>query len=296
MTRWADPPNPDTARRSSPQLMTWHPAAVFGVRRSSVLGSRPPRFQAISTDLPNPSSAAEGVPMAVVAGIDGCPSGWLCLTKDLATGTVQARILNSISDLLALAPRPEVVMVDVPIGLTDAGPRKCDLEARAHLKPPRSSSVFPAPIRPTLVATTYAQACQIGEAADGRKLSQQAWAILPKIREVDTFLRTDATLNQWIREVHPEVCFWAWRGNKAMAHRKKSPAGKAEREALVKPVYGTAYTAAQSSLPRGQYGNDDLLDAFAALWSGERVVAGKQLLLPAMPPLDSCGLRMEMVA
>ena len=30
--------------------------------------------------------------MAVVAGIDGCPSGWLCLTKDLATGTIQARI------------------------------------------------------------------------------------------------------------------------------------------------------------------------------------------------------------
>lgn len=114
--------------------------------------------------------------MAVVAGIDGCPSGWLCLTKDLATGTVQARILKKISDLLALAPRPEVVMVDIPIGLTDAGPRTCDLDARVKLKRPRSSSVFPAPIRPTLIAATYAQACQIGEAADGRKLSKQSWA------------------------------------------------------------------------------------------------------------------------
>ena len=81
-----------------------------------------------------------------------------------------------------------------------------------------------------------------------------------------------------------------------MSHRKKSSAGKAEREALVKSMYGTAYTAAQSSLPRGQYGNDDLLDAFAALWSGERVVTGKALILPATPPIDSCGLRMEMVA
>jgi len=234
--------------------------------------------------------------MAVIAGIDGCPSGWLCLTKDLDTNTVEARILVRIRDLLALDPRPEVVMVDVPIGLTDTGPRKCDLEARAQLRPPRSSSVFPAPIRPTLVATTYAQACQIGEGVDGRKLSQQAWAILPKIREVDTFLRSDATLNQWVREVHPEVCFWAWNGKKAMAHKKKSSAGKAEREVLVKSVYSAAYAAAQSSLPRGRYGNDDLLDAFAALWSGERVVAGKELLLPAKPPLDSCGLRMEIVA
>jgi predicted RNase H-like nuclease len=113
---------------------------------------------------------------------------------------------------------------------------------------------------------------------------------------VDTFLRTEPTLNQWVREVHPEVCFWAWNGSKAMAHRKKSPSGRTERESLVKPLYGAAYTAAQSSLPRGQYGNDDLLDAFAALWTGERLVAGKELVIPVKPPVDSCGLRMEMVA
>jgi predicted RNase H-like nuclease len=147
-----------------------------------------------------------------------------------------------------------------------------------------------------LAATTYAGACQIGEAADGRKLSQQAWSILPKIREVDKFLRADPTLNKWVREVHPELCFWAWNGGKAMAQRKKSSSGRAEREALVKPLYGAAYAAARSSLRRGQYGNDDLLGAFAALWTGERVVAGKGIVVPAKPPVDSCGLRMEMVA
>lgn len=113
---------------------------------------------------------------------------------------------------------------------------------------------------------------------------------------MDSFLRTDPTLNQWVREVHPEVSFWAWKGGKAMAHRKKCPAGRAEREALVKPVYGAAYTAAQSGSPHGHYRIDDLLDAFAALWSGERVVAGKALVIPADPPVDPCGLRMEMVA
>lgn len=233
--------------------------------------------------------------MAVVAGIDGCPCGWLCLTKDLSTGVVQARILCSITDLLAMDPRPEVVMVDVPIGLTDTGSRQCDLDARSHLRPPRASSVFPAPIRSMLAAATRDDACLIGMKADGRKINQQAWAILPKIREVDTFLRSDPTLNRWIREVHPEVCFWAWNGRKAMMHRKKLLAGRSEREALVKPLYALAYAAAQSGLPRGKYGKDDLLDAFAALWTGERVVAGKAILLPAKPPVDSCGLRMEMV-
>jgi predicted RNase H-like nuclease len=233
--------------------------------------------------------------MAVVAGIDGCRAGWLCLTKDLSTGAVQARILDGVGDVLGLVPRPEVVMVDVPIGLTDAGPRQCDLEARRLLKAPRGRSVFPAPIRPMLFATTYAQACRIGEAADGRRLSRQAWAIVPKIREMDTLLRADPTLSRWIREVHPEVCFWAWNDDKAMLYRKKSCAGRAEREALVNPLYGAAYLAAQSALPSGRYGNDDLLDAFAALWSAERLVAGHGLVIPAKPQIDSCGLRMEMV-
>jgi predicted RNase H-like nuclease len=234
--------------------------------------------------------------MAVVAGIDGCPTGWLCLTKDLASGEVTARILPKIMALLTFDPKPEVVMVDVPIGLTDAGPRECDLKARAYLKAPRASSVFPAPVRPTLPATNYPHACRIGKKTDGRKLSRQVWAILPKIREVDIFLRSDPRISQWVREVHPEVCFWAWNDNKAMVNRKKNPVGRLEREALVKRVYGAAYATARSSLPRGHYANDDLLDAFAALWSAERVVSGKAIILPPTPPIDSCGLRMEIVA
>lgn len=233
--------------------------------------------------------------MALVAGMDGCLKGWLCLIKDLATDHVHAKILSDISGLLELEARPEVVTIDIPIGLTDRGSRECDLLARAHLKASRASSVFPAPIRPVLEATSYSQACQIGEKVEGRKLSKQLWAIMPKIREVDTFLRTDPTRRRWVREVHPEVCFWAWNKNKAMTHKKRSPEGKAEREALIKPLYGTAYTKIQSSLPQGRYANDDLLDAFAALWSAERVVSGKAVVLPRTVPVDSCGLRMEMV-
>lgn len=87
------------------------------------------------------------------------------------------------------------------MGLPDAGPRECDQMARARLKHPRASSVFPTPIRPMLDAVTYAQACQIGETTDGRKLSKQTWAIVPKIKEVDQFIRTDTHLQQWVQEV-----------------------------------------------------------------------------------------------
>jgi len=233
--------------------------------------------------------------MTVVAGIDGCPAGWLCLTKHLSTGRVQARILPTIGALLDLRPRPQVVMVDMPIGLPDAGPRACDIAARAELLRPRASSVFRAPIRPMLAATTYARACRLGMAADGCKLSKQTWFILPKIRELDAFLRADPKRNGWVREVHPEVSFRAWAGGRAMAHPKRKAEGRAEREALVEPVYGAAYVATQASLPRGDFANDDLLDAFAALWTGERVARGRERVLPAEPPVDACGLRMEIV-
>ncbi len=234
--------------------------------------------------------------MAVIAGVDGCRSGWVCLTKNLGTGEIVALILACIDDVFTLTPRPDVLTVDVPIGLMEAGARACDLEARAKLGIPRSSSVFPAPVRSTLKASTYTEACRLGAKADGRKLSRQTWAVLRKIREVDTFLRSDLTRQEWVREVHPEVCFWAWNGKRAMSHRKKSLAGKAEREALVIPQYGVAYTSARSILSAGQYSNDDVLDAFSALWTAERVHAGKALILPACPPLDSWGLRMEIIA
>jgi len=275
--------------------------------------------------------------MAVVAGIDGCRGGWLCLTKDLATGMVEARILTLIDELLDLDPRPAVAMIDIPIGMPEAGPRACDREARARLGGPRRSSVFPAPIRPMLAAATYEVACRIGAAADGRKLSRQAWGIVPKIREVDGFVRAVPGRLGWLREVHPEVSFCVWNGGRAMAHGKKSAAGRAEREKLlgrrwlavdkainatgprrrlrepkrgsqvtIGPTqrlitsatgcHGHAASAARRSLTRGRYAADDLLDAFAALWTAERVAAGREIVFPADPPVDACGLPMEIVA
>ena len=220
----------------------------------------------------------------------------MCLTKDLATGQTHACILDRIGELLTLKPRPRIVTIDVPIGLTDSGPRACDLQARALLKRPRSCSVFPTPIRPVLAAESYPAACQIGQKADRRKISRQTWAIMPKTLEVDACLRTRPVLQRRIREVHPEVCFCVWNSNKAMTCKKESRPGREERETLIESRYGHDYRMAQESLPRGQYNNDDLLDAFAALWTAERIAAGGAITLPAEPGVDAWGLRMEIVA
>jgi predicted RNase H-like nuclease len=41
---------------------------------------------------------------------------------------------------------------------------------------------------------------------------------------------------------------------------------------------------------------DDVLDALAAMWTAERVLAGTAVRLPENPPVDDVGLRMEMWA
>ena len=83
-----------------------------------------------------------------------------------------------------------------------------------------------------------------------------------------------------------------------MTNSKRTPSGRTERENLVNKQYRADYAAARATLPRnGQYANDDLLDAFSALWTAERFIKGNHIVLPNNPPpVDSCGLRMQMRA
>jgi predicted RNase H-like nuclease len=231
--------------------------------------------------------------MAVAGGIDGCRGGWLCVTHNVAVGRFEARILDPIDDVLSLRPRADALAVDIPIGLTERGPRTCDREARARLGRQRGSSVFPAPIRPVLAAATYREACRIGRNAEGRALSIQSWGIVPKIRQVDAFLSLDPSRQEWLREAHPELCFWRANRRRPMLHNKKTPEGRKEREALLVSLFGDAISFARSALGTGGFAYDDLLDAFILLWTAQRILAGRASSLPEAPPRDRRGLRME---
>ena len=59
------------------------------------------------------------------------------------------------------------------------------MATRRLLGKPRSSSVFPAPVRATLKATNYEEACRLSMNAHGKSMSKQAYEIIAKIREVD---------------------------------------------------------------------------------------------------------------
>jgi predicted RNase H-like nuclease len=228
-------------------------------------------------------------------GADGCRAGWVYVLED-ARG-VRAGVARSFADLVAVAPSA-LVAIDVPIGLPDAGARAADRAARAFLGRPRGSSVFPAPVRSVLEAVDYPEACALHVAADGRKLSRQAYGILHKIQEVDAGLRADPALLERVVEVHPEVSFALWNGGTPMAARKVRVAGRDARLRLVDAAWPGAYAAAVAALPRRiaelqgrPYAPDDLIDAFAALWSARRVAADHAVRFPDGPaPRDGAGI------
>lgn len=176
--------------------------------------------------------------MATIAGADGCKTGWVVVSQDMHSNAVELQVVSSIREWILRRDPPEVLAIDVPIGLPDSGPRACDLVARKLLGRPRGSSVFPAPIRPVLEADSHAVACSIGRKSDGRGISVQCWSIVPKIREIDQLLRSQPEWRRFIREVHPEVSFMELNNGKPMQYSKARATGRHEREMLLEALFG----------------------------------------------------------
>jgi predicted RNase H-like nuclease len=225
----------------------------------------------------------------MIAGADGCKAGWFVLLEQ--GNSIISTVLPTAEDILDRYPELEVLAIDIPIGIPDAGSRQCDIEVRRLLKQ-RRNSVFPAPIRPTFNATSYESACDLHHQADGRRLSKQAHAILPKIIEVDETVRSHS-LGAVVYEVHPEVSFAAMKGMQPLAHYKRTLLGLNQRLALVGAEFGErAFELVREAHPR-QVGDDDILDAFAALWSARRIRKGSGERLPRESSVDNLGVRMH---
>ncbi len=232
--------------------------------------------------------------MPEVIGVDGCHGGWIAASRP-ARGAVRWRRVETLASLFAGPRPPRVVGVDIPIGLLPRGARACDVQAR-RLLGVRRSSVFPAPIRPMLAARSYAAVSHIRRRVEGKRVSIQAWAIMPKIAEVDRLLRTHPRRRAIVREVHPEVSFLFLNGGRPMGFAKRTREGQAERRALLRTRYGQAIDAALADRAALGCQPDDVVDAFAVLWTATRIAAGAATSIPARPPRDAHGLRMEMLA
>mgnify|MGYP006283000041 CR=1 FL=1 len=230
--------------------------------------------------------------MAILAGIDGCPFGWVCVIQDTEKPSPRVVLAKYLKDFFTQC-KPDLVCIDIPIGLPDVGERRCDKEARSRLGWPRCTSVFTPPLRTALLAGSYQEASEIRFQLEGKKYPKQSFAIFGKTREVDEFVRECDPKQERIFEVHPEVCFMMLNKGEALAKKKKSPEGASKREALIRQVFPSLeYPAHAKSI----CGKDDVLDAFVALWTANRIAQGNELVLPTQEQKDTYGLRMEMRA
>jgi len=173
---------------------------------------------------------------------------------------------------------PAVVAIDMPIDLPLTEPRESDALARRRLGR-RGASVFATPMRAALHAPTHAEANAANRAASGKGLSIQAFHLLPRIREVETWLASG--VDTPVIEAHPESSFATLAGA-PLVHSKRTAAGVLERRALLASV---GLEPATTDLDvRG--GVDDVLDAAAATWTALRFVNGEAERLPAEPRGD----------
>jgi predicted RNase H-like nuclease len=131
----------------------------------------------------------------------------------------------------------------------------------------------------------------------GRRIGVQTWAISPKIREVDQFLRAKPEAREKIREIHPEVLFWALNGRRSMSHKKSHRAGFEERVEVLRRCFtrtDNLVREALSTFPRNVVARDDILDASAAAVTA-LLGNGALATIPEQPERDAFGLPMEMV-
>jgi predicted RNase H-like nuclease len=232
-----------------------------------------------------------------LAGIDGCPSGWIVVLARADLSEVRVRLMAHFIDVASAPEMPAVIAIDIPIGLPERagyGGRAAENAVRPLLGA-RQSSVFSVPSRAAIAALDYREACRIALATSEppRKVSKQLFMLAPKIREVDAALRADATLSQRVFEVHPELAFWRLNGEQALSEPKKVKSrpyepGLALRRRL---LIGAGLPAAvvEASPPKGA-GPDDLIDALACAVIAQRIHAGLARSFPEPPERDVHGL------
>ncbi|MGD8200885.1 DUF429 domain-containing protein [Ornithinimicrobium sp. W1679] len=221
-------------------------------------------------------------PARPVLGLDVARGGWVgALLEASGHGTPMLLTGATAAEVVQKAGEVAVVAVDIPVGLPDDARREADVQTRAFL-PGKASSVFTTPVREAVYAESYGQANAVNRERVGSGVSQQAFELRRRIKEVDAWVRED--LPFLVAECHPEASFAMMAGT-PLTSKKKSAEGAAERrDTLARQGIYVPTTA-----PTG-VGTDDMLDACAAAWTAHRVKTGQARTFPEAPQTFSDGI------
>jgi predicted RNase H-like nuclease len=224
-----------------------------------------------------------------IVGVDGCKGGWIACSVE--RGRVVGELFTDFRQL-ATAHANALILIDIPIGLTQTRPRGLESEAR-KLLPGRASSVFPVPCREAVYAKSYEAAVKKNEQRFGKRLSKQSWFICDKIVDVDRQLRSEPNLKRRVFESHPELAFHLLSGV-SLGYSKKLSAGQNERLDIIHRTLPEARADFENLLtryPRSVLARDDILDAMVLLIVG----LGKTWELTCKERADEKGIPIRML-
>ena len=220
-----------------------------------------------------------------VLGVDACKAGWVGAILEPGAPRPRIAVASTIRGLVESVRQSlgiQVVGVDIPIGLPDHTIRQADALARTAM-PGKASSVFTTLTRAAYAEDTRAEADVANRALTGQGVGAQAFALRPKILEVDAWVRSRPTVT--VVEVHPELSFAVMAGAPLLANKKTDEGRRSRLDALA-----AAGLASPSVLSGPGYAADDVLDACAVAWSAARVATGVAQPLPDPPQTFSDGI------
>jgi predicted RNase H-like nuclease len=247
----------------------------------------------------------------IAAGADGIRGGWVVALsiddpKRVPQRHTALKFFTDVRQLDRFRRRhgeDAPVAMDVPIGLTEEGGfRDCDREAR-ELLGDRRSTVFAPPGRYLLEAgTTYRTVRDLveerrrvegGDRVPG--VSAQSAALIPKIREVDHLVRTyGLSAPECFLEAHPELSFKRMNGDRSLPP-KHTLIGQHARARLVTEQFPDFEDALERYGSRASRQIEDILDAYAALWTALRWAEDKAEVLGGAERDPRTGHEMRMV-
>jgi predicted RNase H-like nuclease len=238
--------------------------------------------------------------MAKYVGLDWAGRGWFAVILEEDDGWETA-LFPTIWSCWKYHSDADRILVDVPIGLPTDARRACDVEAKAKLGR-RGRSVFYAPVREAVYEDTLADAKATNEAAADFSVQNQAWSIVPRIREVDEFLDVYPGARDRLVETHPELCFYALNGRTPVPEPKTTAGGVERRTALLADEHPAAAPIIKEAGQRytspryapSVRGVDDVIDALVAAITARRMPEAT-LTVPDAPPTDARGLPIRIV-
>lgn len=226
-------------------------------------------------------------------GIDGCKGGWICAALEGAQ--ISVRRFSNIAEIMDEYPNPNAALIDMPIGLQSSVEHvRPDSPAR-HMIRERASTIFPAPCRQAVYAESVAKQYDENERVLGKKFTPLTVGIIPKIREVDEYLKGHPRYRNFLMESHPEVCFAVLNG-KTLLSKKNTSDGLRERICLLREYLPElSYDVILSLAKQLRCMADDIVDAVCLAVVGIFVTENQYDTVPSDPMPDETGLLMRIV-